>query len=66
MINEDNISTVQQAKEDKHDLEAYVIKLIADFQHKHPGLMVESINIITTKVNGYPPVQTVESTIKLV
>lgn len=59
------MSTIQEAIQDKNDMEAKMLQLIAVYQQKHPGLMVESISIITTTVSGYPPVQRLESTIKI-
>lgn len=59
------MSTTQQAINDKKELEVEVLKLVVEFQRKHPGLIVESIHITTTKVIGYPPIQNFEAVVKL-
>jgi hypothetical protein len=59
------MSTTQQAINDKKALDVAILDLIIEYQQKHPGLIVESVIVTTTKVSGHPPVQTIESVIKI-
>lgn len=59
------MSTVQQAINDKKEMDVEIMRLICDYQRKHPGLIIDGISITITKVNGYPPVQSIESVVRI-
>ena len=59
------MSTTQQAINDKKALDVSILDLIVEYQQKHPGLVVESVIVTTTKVSGYPPIQAIESVVKI-
>jgi hypothetical protein len=63
--NDSKMNTIEKALADKAEMEANIAKTIFEYQRNYPGLRVESISIITTIVNGHPPIQKIESKINI-